>query len=220
MEQLIDGAPTTNRPASLVHCHRNPRSGAGESFPDGAILALDTAITALPAASFAEVADDIFDYVKNSDKAWERFPALYLRAADAGPKTLEFYQSHFMSGIIRTYRAVLPVLAMCRIGQAGPEAMARMKQQFVSNVANEDNIKSALFVTLIKLGEEKFVRENKQKLSAGAQDWANAILSGIGRTDAGPNNCMAREWGETSYVGGAMAPSLSFNGHPSVQKKT
>ena len=54
-----------------------------------------------------------------------------------------------MSEKIRGYRAVLPVLAMCRLGQASPEAITRMKEQFASNAADE-----ALFVTLIKLGEE------------------------------------------------------------------
>jgi hypothetical protein len=36
-------------------------------------------------------------------------------------------------------------------------------------------------------------------------------LSGNGKTAIGPNNCMAKEWGNTNYIGAVMAPSLRLN---------
>lgn len=168
--------------------------------------ALDTALAALPIAAFATVSDPIFEFIQRDD-GWEHFSRLYLRAAESGTKTLEFYQSQFMSGKIKGFKRFLPVLAICRVGKASPEIVAEMKQQFVSD-GSDSHYKSALLVALVKLGEDSFVRQNRQSLPSNDQEWADTVLSGIGTTGIGPNNCMAKEWGDTSYLGEVMAPSL------------
>ena len=55
------------------------------------------------------------------------------------------------------------------------------------------NYKTALFVTLFKLGQESFLRENHP--DNGERDqWYGDILAGKGVTKTGPNNCMPEEW--------------------------
>jgi hypothetical protein len=174
---------------------------------------------ALPSASFATVSDTIFDFIQHND-VWQRFPGLYLRAADSGSKTLEFYQFQFTSKKLRGYLRMLPVLAICRIGRTSPEIVAEMKQRFVSETS-DGNYESALLVTLLKLGEEAFVRDNKQSLPTKSQEWVEAVLSESGKTEVGPNNCMAQEWGTGGYLSNAMAPSLRWiNGHWGVRGQT
>jgi hypothetical protein len=170
--------------------------------------ALDTALAALPDAAFATVSDAIFEFIQRSGER-QRFTRLYIRAAASGRRTLEFYQSQFMSGQIGGFKRFLPVLAICRIGQASPEIIAEMKRQFVSD-GSDSHYKSALLATLIKLGEDSFVKQNRQSLPANDQEWADLIFSGIGTTGIGPNNCMPKEWGDTSYLGDAMATSLRW----------
>jgi hypothetical protein len=119
--------------------------------------ALDTALAALPVTAFSTVSDTIFEFIRRTD-GWRRFPRLYIRAADSGTKTLAFYQSQFMSGGIKGYKRFLPLLAICRIGQASPETVAEMKRQFVSD-GSDSHYTSALFIALIKLGEDGFLRQ-------------------------------------------------------------
>jgi hypothetical protein len=171
--------------------------------------ALDTALAALPVTAFSTVSDTIFEFVRRNE-GWQRFPRLYIRAAEAGTKTLDFYQSQFTSEEIRGYKRLLPVLAICRIGQASPEIVAEMKRRFTL-ASTDENYKSALFVTLLKLGEGAFVRDNMPRWSGNYPSWAEAVLSGSGKTSLGPNNCMTKEWGGASYLGAAMAPSLRWN---------
>jgi hypothetical protein len=181
--------------------------------------ALDTALAALPVTAFSTVSDAMFEFIRRNE-GWQRFPRLYIRAAESGTRTLEFYQSQFTSGEIRGYKRLLPVLAICRIGTASPEIVAEMKQRFTS-ASSDENYKSALFVTLLNLGEEAFVRNNVPVWSGNYPSWAEAVLSGSGKTDIGPNNCMTKEWGGASYLGAAMAPSLRWNkGGWSVRNQT
>jgi hypothetical protein len=183
------------------------------------IEALDTALAALPVPAFATVSDAIFEFVRRNE-GWQRFPRLYIRAAEFGTRTLEFYQSQFTSEEIRGYKRLLPVLAICRIGEASPEVIAEMKRRFTS-ASSDEHYKSALFVTLLKLGEDAFVRNNIPVLSGDYPSWAEAVLSGRGNTEIGPNNCMTKEWGGASYLGAAMAPSLRWNkGQWSVRNQT
>jgi hypothetical protein len=196
--------------------HAAPGGGQNRNYQTEA---LETALMALPSASFATVSDTIFDFIQHND-VWQRFPGLYLRAADSGSKTLEFYQFQFTSKKLRGYLRMLPVLAICRIGRTSPEIVAEMKQRFVSETS-DGNYESALLVTLLKLGEEAFVRDNKQSLPTKSQEWVEAVLSESGKTEVGPNNCMAQEWGTGGYLSNAMAPSLRWiNGHWGVRGQT
>jgi hypothetical protein len=174
------------------------------------IEALDTALASLPLQAFAPVSDSIFEFVRHNE-GWKRYPRLYVRAAESGTKTLAYYQSQFMSGEIRGYKRQLPVLAICRIGQADPDIVTEMKQRFIASSADE-NYQAALLVTLLKVGEEAFVKANMPVSARGNyQSWAEAVTSGSGKTAIGPNNCMGKEWGEANYVSAVMAPALRWN---------
>jgi hypothetical protein len=174
------------------------------------IEVLDAALASLPVSAFAPVSDTIFDIVRQND-GWKRLTRLYLRAAESGVKTSAFYESHFMSGEIKGFLRFLPVLAICRIGKASPEVVAEMKQRF-SAASSDDHYQSALLVALLSVGEEPFIKNNLPvKPGGNYRGWAEAVLSGNGKTAIGPNNCMAKEWGNTSYIGAVMAPSLRLN---------
>jgi hypothetical protein len=174
------------------------------------IEALDTALASLSVTAFAPVSDSIFDFIRHH-QGWQRHPRLYVRAAETGTKALGYYQSQFMSGEIRGYKQLLPVLAICRIGEASPEVVAEMKQRLVA-ASSDPNYQSALFVTLVKLGEEAFLRSNMPATANGNyRSWVEAVLSGNGKTGIGPNNCMPKEWGDTSFLGAVMAPALQWN---------
>jgi hypothetical protein len=174
------------------------------------IEVLDAALAALPVSAFAPVSDTIFDIVRQNE-GWKRFTRLYLRAAESGVKTSVYYESHFMSGEIKGFLRFLPVLAICRIGHASPEVIAEMKQRFIA-ASSDDHYQSALLVALLSVGEEPFVKDNLPvKPGGNYRGWAEAVLSGSGKTAIGPNNCMAKEWGNTSYIGAVMAPSLRLN---------
>jgi hypothetical protein len=116
-----------------------------------------------------------------------------------------------MAGKAPAHLRMLPVLAICRIGQADDETTAEMKRRLASSGnerQHDDNYKSALFVTLLKLGEEPFLRENGPELSARLLPWADAVLEGTGATETGPNNCMPMRWGNTAHLGPMLEPGL------------
>ena len=75
----------------------------------------------------------------------------------------------------------------------------------------DDRYKSALVVTLLKLGEESFVRENAQSMMR-LHDWLAAVLEIGGTTETGPNNCAAYDWPSTDY-GPVMQPALERTGN-------
>src|SRR5215470_6324519 len=183
------------------------------------LLALATGIAALPRGAFMNVSELIFAVVQQTQPTGRyarerRWPTLYIRAGDAGATAFEFYKNEFMADNFVPYLRMLPVLAICRIGQADPDTITEMKRRFISSNAGAEvfnDYKSALVVALMKLGEESFLRENTQSnMRARARDWINAVLANKGTTEAGPNNCMAEEWTMTDYLGSAMAPSLQW----------
>lgn len=179
---------------------------------------LQSAIVTLPQPAFQTVAADMFDIVSKENPKddyfamWRRYPALYLRAADTGQAAFAFYKKDFFTGRMnRTFQRNLPVLAICRIGMADPETIAEMQRRFLS--PSDEHIqydyKTALLVTLKKLGEDRFLRENEAALSWRDRDWMKAVMEGKGETPTGPNNCMAKEWGNTAFLPPVMRPGLS-----------
>jgi hypothetical protein len=173
--------------------------------------ALATALVSLPQPAFARVAERVFTVI-DRDQAWDKYPALYVRAGDAGPKTLARYKQDFMSGKLKRFLLMLPVLAICRVGQADDDTIAEMKARFIAPGASysDDEYKTALFVTLLKLGQESFLRDNMQSLSNRTRGWADAVLDRKGETEKGPNNCMAERWNNTDYHGPIMEPGLQW----------
>ena len=191
--------------------------GDNKTSRSNATSILQEAIVSLPQPAFQSVAAAMFDIVQN-DKAqgdsaiWRRYPALYLRAADAGTQTFGFYKQDFLNGRMnRTFLRNLPVLAICRIGKADAETIAEMQRRFLSpaDEYSRNEYKTALLVALKKLGEERFLRENEAALSWRDRDWMKAVMDGKGETKTGPNNCMAKEWGITGFLPPEMRPTLA-----------
>jgi hypothetical protein len=183
---------------------------------DEQIRALSGGLSALPRDAFARIAEAVFTVIERAENSWDRMPVLYVRAADVGPNSLSFYRRDFLTGKLKPYLKGLPVLAICRIGQADDEVIVEMKARFVSakgaSIDNQRN-QSALLVALLKLGQESFLREHLDALPASLRDWSNAVLREEGLTEIGPNNCMAQEWSTTDYLPSViMAPSLEWRG--------
>lgn len=173
--------------------------------------ALATGLAALPRAAFSGIAAQIFDAIQRP-KVAERYGLLYARAADTGPQTFPFYKAALMASRDKpTLRPAIP-LAICRIGSADGESIAELKRRFVEEKSDYLGIKTALLVTLVKLGEDALVRENITGMSPHLQDWAKMVLSGEATTEIGPNNCIGEKWGFADYLGPAMAPALEWRG--------
>ena len=79
-----------------------------------------------------------------------------------------------------------------------------------SGELKDNNYQSALFVTLLKLGQESTVKSSGRPNSRTLQGWYEAVLAGRGKTDVGPNNCMPMEWPEAANVPASLAPSLKW----------
>ena len=164
----------------------------------GQIEALAVAIGALPHEAFVSVAGPLFDAIKEDpDRAMHKYPMIYIRMGEAGTMTLPFYRDQVMGKEIRGWERMFPVLALCRIGEADTDLIEEMKRRYNSvdlrGGGDPVNYKTALFVTLSKLGQESFLRENHP--DNGERDqWYGDILAGKGVTKTGPNNCMPEEW--------------------------
>ncbi|MDB5501766.1 MAG: hypothetical protein JWR89_1668 [Tardiphaga sp.] len=160
---------------------------------------LARALTALPDGAFAKVAAPLFAYFLEG-MSRNQFPTLYARIqAASGAQTLDFYEADYMA--TRGYRRLMPVLAICRIGHASPAVIAEMKTQLLrlsDGPSSDDDSKTALIVTLLKLGEAPVVQDNKSHLANNSQpnfaNWLDAVLAGKGTTAVGPNNCMTKDW--------------------------
>jgi hypothetical protein len=169
---------------------------------------LATGLAALPRAAFARVAGEVFALAQDPKFA-ERHPALYIRAADAGPHAFDFYKGDLMA--IRQRPALRPLvpLAICRVGRSDAEVLAELKRQFLDE---KHRAKDEVLVALVKLREQDFVRDNINALPARLHGWANAILAGEAETETGPNNCMGESWGFTGYLPREMRPALRSYG--------
>ncbi len=171
---------------------------------------LAVGLTALGPAEFAGVQGQLADLARNNSLR-EQYPLLYLRLADAGPKLYSIYRDQFLAQNATPADKQLAALAICRIGQADSELMSAIKSEWADYLgeAKDDNYRAALFVTLAKLGQESALKNSMGSNSRALQVWSDAVLSGRGRTDVGPNNCMPIEWGG-GYVPPFMAPRLRW----------
>jgi hypothetical protein len=174
---------------------------------------LAAGIAALGPAEFATVQGLLADLARN-DEVREEYPLLYLRLADSGPKLYPIYRDQFFAQNATKAQKLLAVLAICRMGQADSELISAVKSEWAasdSGETNPDNYRAALFVALVKLGQQNELRIAPQSSSRVLRGWYEAVLSGRGNTDVGPNNCMPMEWpGSNTYVPPSMAPRLQW----------
>ena len=70
--------------------------------------------------------------------------------------------------------------------------------------------RTALFVTLIKLGQENPAAGSSPLELPALRSWYNDVLAGKGRGAAGPNNCMPLEWPLSQDVPAIMSPGLQW----------
>jgi hypothetical protein len=178
------------------------------------IEALAGAIGALPHDAFLRVAGPLFELVKQDpDRAMHKYAMIYVRLGDAGATTLPFYRDQIMANEIKGWERMFPVLALCRIGEADTELIAELKRRYNSvnfqGGGDPVNFKTSLFVTLLKLGQDSFVRDN-HPTGGGRDEWYADVLAGKGLTKIGPNNCMPEEWPLTIYATREVASSLKW----------
>jgi hypothetical protein len=177
--------------------------------------ALAKAIGALPHEAFVSIAGPLFDLVKEDpDRAMHKYPMIYVRMGEAGTLTLPFYRDQLMAKEIRGWQRMFPVLALCRIGEADTDLIGEMKRRYNSvdleGGGDPVNYKTALFVTLLKLGQQSFLQENHPD-KGGRDQWYADILAGKGLTKTGPNNCMPEDWPHTIYATREVAPRLKWS---------
>ena len=173
--------------------------------------ALAMAIGALPHETFLSVALSLFEVVKADQSAWNSYPMIYVRVGEAGITMLPFYRDQFLSNRIRGWMRVLPVLALCRIGTADTELIEELKERYVAvdlqGGGQPNNYKTALFVTLLKLGQKPFLETN-HPANSPRDAWYAQVLASKGLTKTGPNNCMPQTF--DVYATPEVAPSLRW----------
>ncbi len=177
--------------------------------------ALAAAIGALPHDAFVSVAGTLFEAVKaNPDLALHKYSMIYVRMGEAGAMALPFYRAQFMENGIKGWERMFPVLALCRIGEADPDLIEELKRRYDSvnleGGGDPVNYKTALFVTLLKLGQASFLHENHPQ-EGGRDQWYTDVLSGKGLTNIGPNNCMPEQWPLTIYATPEVASPLKWS---------
>lgn len=161
---------------------------------------LDRSLVALPRDAYAAMPDQEVSQLLDAlaqNRGWDYFRYLYVRMADAGPRTLSFYEGELSKMQDRTSSVLAPVLAICRIGEASDQTRAILKAKFKqyskSNPSDDEIIfGSTMFITLLRLGDPPIVdvypTNSKREDVIG---WYDAVRQGKGRTDIGPNNCHA-----------------------------
>lgn len=173
---------------------------------------LAAGIAALGPAEFARVQDLLADLVRK-DAVRDEYPLLYLRLADSGPKLYPVYRDHFLAQNATQRERLLAVIAICRIGQADSELISAINSEwakFDSGELKDNNYRTALFVALLKLGQESTVKSSGRPTSKILKGWYEAVLAGRGKTEAGPNNCMPMEWPEETYLPRFLGPRLKW----------
>ncbi|MFZ0209210.1 MAG: hypothetical protein WAL59_24390, partial [Roseiarcus sp.] len=157
--------------------------------------------------------DLLSDAARKDNTIRDNHPLLYLRLADAGPKMYSLYRDQYLAQNATQRERLLAVVALCRIGQADSELISAIISEWAkldSGELKDNNYQSALFVTLLKLGQESTVKSSGRPNSRTLQGWYEAVLAGRGKTDVGPNNCMPMEWLEATNVPAFLSPSLKW----------
>jgi hypothetical protein len=174
---------------------------------------LAAGIVALGPAEFATVQDPLSGLARRDNSIRDNYPLLYVRLADAGPKMYSIYRDQFLAQNATERDKLLDVIAICRIGQADSELISAINSEwtkFDSGELTDKNYRSALFVALLKLGQESMLKDTGRPNSRILRGWYEAVLAGRGKTDVGPNNCMPMEWPENTYVPAVLAPRLRW----------
>jgi hypothetical protein len=174
---------------------------------------LAAGIVALGPAEFATVQDLLSDLARKDNSIRDNYPLLYLRLADAGPRMYSIYRDEFLDQNATARDKLLAVAAICRVGQADSELISAIDSEwakFDSGELKDNNYQTALFVALLKLGQESTIRDSSRPNSSILQGWYDAVLAGRGKTEVGPNNCMPMEWPENTYVPPFLAPHLRW----------
>jgi hypothetical protein len=181
------------------------------------IRLLMVGIVALAPTEFATVQDQLLDLIRKDNSIRDNYPMLYLRLADAGPKMYPIYRDQFLAQNALPRDKILAAIAICRIGQADSELISAVNSEWEKadpGEVKDDNYKSALYVTLLKLGQESTVKTSGRPTSQILRSWYKAILAGRGKTDVGPNNCMPLEWPDGTnfpgFVPASVAPKLRW----------
>ncbi len=120
-------------------------------------------IVALGPAEFATVQDLLSDFAHRDNSIRDDYPLLYLRLADIGPRMYSIYRDQFLAQNATERKKFLAVAATCRIGQADSELISAINAEwakFDSGELKDDNYQTALFVALLKLGQESTIRNS------------------------------------------------------------
>jgi len=165
---------------------------------------LDRSLAELPRESYASMPDDEVRQLLNAlaaDRGWDYFRSLYVRMADAGPRTQSFFEGDLkeLTSHIRVPNALSPELAICRLGQASEGARAILRKEFVDSSKSDAYpgtviVNSSVFVTLLKLGDPAAVADYPVNFTRpDVTGWYEAVREKKGETDIGPNNCVGWE---------------------------
>ena len=189
------------------------RTGSSDAPGKRLQLALLAAgISALDPLSFAAVEDRLTDF-PGRDHVRQDYPLLYVRLGDVGQKLFPIYRDHFLAKDATLVDGLLAALAICRIGIADSELISEMKARLLNNDGDapiDAAYRTALFVTLIKLGQENPTAGFSRLESPALRSWRNDVLAGRGRSAVGPNNCMPLEWPLSEDVPSIMSPGLQW----------
>jgi hypothetical protein len=178
-----------DRFAALMQAHIMVRNKWVELLTNG--------LTALPQSAFANLSDDKLGTLwktLSADRGVDYFRYLYIRTADAGKRTLAAYEKDLLR-LRHTSYFSFPILAICRIGEASPEAKTVIEGAYERSAKSDmfdGNVEenSAALVTLIKLHDDAFLKANPVKFTRpNVREWYDLILQGKAVTALGPNNC-------------------------------
>lgn len=194
----------------FVELNRSDRADIPGQPQQSKILA--SALAALPAAAIGQVSQPLQEVLRRAD-AWAQYPELYVRLADAGPGLYPFYRDRFLAPETTQTERLLAALAICRIGQVDSELASALKSQFSANDPKDSRgaeYESALFVALLKLGQDDFLRTAARSDASPLQSWYDALLAGKGKSAVGPNNCLSWEWPWPEYLPPPLTPRLRW----------
>ncbi len=139
----------------------------------------------------------IFNLLKNYKKL-SYVSELYLRLADF-EKDISglsvWYEDHFNNSPHKHLYRYMPVSALCRAGGVTKTTNALMRNDFNLGAGKNKHSQyhEALFLTLLKLGEEEFLKKSLASQDLWQKKWYYSVLEGNAVGPYGPNNCMVRQ---------------------------